>query len=316
MFCINLKTSDPFFNLAIEEILLKKREEEYFILCVNSPSVIIGKHQSGHREVNTRFITQNNIPVIRRISGGGTVFHDYGNLNFSFIRQSETGKQVDFRKYTRPVIDFLKSLGVDAKFEDKNDLKVNSYKVSGNAEHIYHNRVLHHGTLLFRSSLEMLRNSIRKDTSCYTSRAVSSNPSSVMNLYEIMDCIQDMNELRTIMISYFLKNYPDIVPYELDPSEKEEAESLANSKYRSWEWNWAYGPEYSFRNSFYLSGEHHICSLFVQDGIIRECNITGSNQMSSFSKKLPGYKHMVNDLSEAFRKENIFLSEEEIFNFF
>jgi len=316
MFCLNLKSSDPFFNLAIEEVLLKDSEEEYFILCVNSPSVIIGKHQSGHREVSTRFVTQNGIPVIRRISGGGTVFHDYGNLNFSFIRQSESGKQVDFRKYTRPVIDFLKSLGVDARFEDKNDLKVDAYKVSGNAEHIYHNRVLHHGTLLFRSSLEMLRNSIRKDTSCYTSRAVSSNPSSVMNLYEMMNCIQDMNEFRTLMVSYFQKNYPDIIPYELKASEKEKAESLAHSKYRSWEWNWAYGPEYSFRNSFELSGKYHTCSLFVQDGIIRECNIAGSNRMRDISKKLHGCRHMVDNLAEAFSKENIFLTEEEVYNFF
>jgi lipoate---protein ligase len=316
MYCLNLKSSDPFFNFAIEEILLKDTEEEYFILYVNSPSVIIGKHQSGHREVNTRFVTQNRIPVIRRISGGGTVFHDYGNLNFSFIRQSESGKQVDFRKYTMPVIDFLRSVGVAARFEDKNDLKVDAYKVSGNAEHIYHNRVLHHGTLLFRTSLEMLRNSIRKDTSCYTSRAVSSNPSSVMNLYEIMNCIQDMNEFRTLMVNYFQKNYPETVTYQLKPSETDKAESLAHSKYRSWEWNWAYGPEYSFRNSFELSGEKHTCSMNVQEGIIRECNITGSNQMSNFSKKIQGCRHMVEDISEAFRKENIFLTEEEVYNFF
>ena len=316
MFCLNLKSSDPFFNLAIEEILLKDSEEEYFIIYVNSPSVIIGKHQSGHREVNTRFVTQNDIPIIRRISGGGTVYHDYGNLNFSFIRQSESGKQVDFRKYTLPIIDFLKSLGVEARFEDKNDLKVDTYKVSGNAEHVYHNRILHHGTLLFRTSLEMLRKSLRKDTSCYTTRAVRSNPSSVMNLYEMMNCIQDMNEFRGIMVSYFQRNYPDIVPYNLTPSETAKAESLAYSKYRSWDWNWAYGPEYSFNNSFELSGEPHSCIMFVKDGIISECNIEGSDQMAAISKKLPGCRHMVSDLSEAFRKENIFLIEEEVYNFF
>ena len=109
MFCINLQSNDPFFNLAIEEYLLKNSQEEYLILYINSPSVIIGKHQTGHREVNTRFVTENNIPVIRRISGGGTVYHDAGNLNFSFIRQCETGKQVDFLKYTQPVIGFLES---------------------------------------------------------------------------------------------------------------------------------------------------------------------------------------------------------------
>src|SRR5665811_810867 len=100
MYCITLDSDDPFFNLAIEEILLKESKDEYLILGINTPSVIIGKHQSAHREVNTKFVSENDIPVIRRISGGGTVFHDKGNLNFSFIRQSEEGKQVDFRKYT------------------------------------------------------------------------------------------------------------------------------------------------------------------------------------------------------------------------
>ena len=119
MFCINLESNDPFFNLAVEEILLKNSKEEYLILGINSPSVIIGKHQSGHMEVNIKFVNKYQIPVIRRISGGGTVFHDCGNLNFSFIRQSESGKQVDFRKYTQPVLDFLKSMGIEARFEGK-----------------------------------------------------------------------------------------------------------------------------------------------------------------------------------------------------
>ena len=97
-----------------------------------------------------------------------------GNLNFTFIMQSEHGKQVDFRKYTQPVIDFLTSMGVKASFEGKNDLKVDGFKISGNAEHIHGDRVLHHGTLLFSTSLEMLRNSMRKDTSCYKSRGLLS----------------------------------------------------------------------------------------------------------------------------------------------
>jgi lipoate-protein ligase A len=143
-----------------------------------------------------------------------------------------------------------------------------------------------------------------------------SNPSPVMNLYEMLNCIQDMVEFRGLMINYFRKNYPDIVPYNLVPSETEKAESLASSKYRSWDWNWAYGPEYSFNNSFEFSGEPHSCIMFVKDGIISECNIEGSDQMAAISKKIPGCRHMVNDLSEVFRKENIILSEEEVYNFF
>jgi lipoate-protein ligase A len=316
MYCINLESNDPFFNLAIEEFLLKNSKEEYLILYVNSPSVIIGKHQTGHREVNTRFITENNIPVIRRISGGGTVYHDHGNLNFSFIRQSETGKQVDFVKYTKPVIDFLKYMGVDAKFEGKNDLKIDGLKISGNAEHVHRNRVLHHGTLLYNTSLDSLRNSIRKDISHYTSRAVASNPSHVVNLNEKLVCFNDISELRTEMINFFLKNLPGIFPYDLTEEETLQAESIALSKYHTWEWNWAYGPEYSFRNTFELNNKTHMCSLSVKDGLISECVIEGSEQFRKVSEKLIGCRHMVSDMEEFFKRGNILLNDIDIFNFF
>lgn len=316
MFCITLDSHDPFFNLAIEELLLKNSKEEYLILGINNPSVIIGKHQSAHREVNTKFVIENNIPVIRRISGGGTVFHDKGNLNYTFIRQSESGKQVDFRKYTLPVIEFLSSLGVDAKFEGKNDIKVGGLKISGNAEHIHRNRVLHHGTLLFNTSLDMLRNSMRKDASCYTSRAVVSNPSSVMNLNESLNIFRDINEFRAEMIKYFLQELPDMVMYNLSPSETEEAESLAVTKYRTWEWNWSYGPEYTFNNSFRINGKNHTCCFYVKDGIIWKCNVEGSNQFMSVAKRLIGCRHMVPDLLKVFNEENILITDEEIFNFF
>jgi len=316
MFCLNLVSHDPFFNLSIEEVLLKDREEEYMILYINDPSLIIGKHQSAHREINTKYVTENQIPVIRRISGGGTVFHDSGNLNFSFIIKSEPGKQVDFRLYTGPVIEFLKSTGVDARFEGKNDLKVEGLKISGNAEHIHGNRVLHHGTLLFSTSLDTLRNSMRKDNSCYSSRAVVSNPSSVTNLNERMTRIRNINEFRSEMMNYFLLNFPGNVIYTLSEAEILQARSLAVSKYSTWEWNWAYGPEYTFKNRFEMNNLLHTCTLFIKDGIISECDIEGSNQMKSVSKKLIGCRHMVDDLREVLRAENVFLSEDEIYNFF
>jgi lipoate---protein ligase len=316
MYCISLESYDPHLNLAIEEFLLKNSKEEFLILGVNDLSVIIGKHQSGPREINIKFTHENKIPVIRRISGGGTVFHDRGNLNFTFIRQSESGKQVDFLKYTQPVIDFLRAFGVEARFEGKNDLKVDGYKISGNAEHIHGTRVLHHGTLLFSASLGKLRNSLRKDSSCYTSRAVASNPSAIINLNEKITRFQDINELRSEMMNFFLKSFPENIPYRLNETEILQARSLADSKYRTWEWNWAYGPEYTFNNIFKINGIQHFCYLQVKDGIIVKSNIEGSDKMKSASKKLIGCRHMVDDLSEVFRNENIFLTEEEIYNFF
>jgi lipoate---protein ligase len=316
MYCINLESNDPFFNLAIEEFLLKNSKEEYLILYVNSPSVIIGKHQTGHREVNTRYVTENKIPVIRRISGGGTVYHDHGNLNFSFIRQCETGKQVDFVKYTKPVIDFLKYMDIDAKFEGKNDLKIDGLKISGNAEHVHRNRVLHHGTLLYDTSLDSLRNSIRKDISHYSSRAVASNPSHVVNLNEKLSCFNDIAELRCEMINFFLKNLPDTFPYELTEEEILQAESIALTKYHTWEWNWAYGPEYNFSNSFAINNVSYTCNLAIKDGLISECSIEGDGPLRDSSKKLIGCRHMVDDISMFFNKMEIILGEEDIFKFF
>lgn len=316
MHCLNLRSTDPFFNLALEEILLKNRKEEFLILGVNDPSVVIGKHQVLHREVNTRFVTEKNIPVIRRISGGGTVFHDNGNLNFSFIIQSEAGKQVDFRKYTLPVISFLSSLGVEANLVGKNDLKINGFKISGNAEHIHRNRVLHHGTLLFNTSLDLLRNSLRKNTGNYTSKAVESNPSPVINLKEKLNDIKDMIQLRSMMMSWFLNNIPDAEMYSLGEEESAEAEALADSKYRTWEWNYAYGPEYHFNNRFEIDRKQYSCNIFVKDGIIWECAIERDEKLSTVAKNLIGIKHMPADLLRVFRENSVAMTDDDVYGLF
>jgi lipoate-protein ligase A len=316
MFLINLDTYDPFFNLALEELLLKSRKSEYLILGINDPVVVIGKHQAAHREVNTEYVTENRIPVIRRISGGGTVFHDRGNLNFTFIRQSEEGKQVDFRKYTRPVIDFLASLGIEAELEGKSDIKVNSLKISGNAEHVYRNRVLHHGTLLFSASMEMLKNSIRTDKSCYNTRAVDSNPSSVLNLDKRLAGFSDINDFRNEMLHYFTGYMPDLVVSSIPDRDSEEAISLAETRYRTWEWNFGYGPDYHFRNHFYFDSKPHSCHLNIREGIVVKCSIDGSDKMKYLSEKLIGCRHMVADLLKVFEKENIDISDEDVFSFF
>jgi len=244
------------------------------------------------------------------------VFHDTGNLNFTFIRQCEPGKQVDFVKYTRPVIDFLLSLGVDARFEGKNDLKVNGLKISGNAEHVHRNRVLHHGTLLFNTSLDTLRNSLRKDQSRYISRAVESNPSAVTNLKERLTMFKDVFEFRSGMMTYFLQNFSETETYKLHGQICKEAEALAGSKYRSWEWNWAYGPEYQFINKFETAGQQIFCRLFVKDGTIRECLLEGTAGLAAAAKKLIGCRHMVPDMLKVLESENVFLNDKQIFNFF
>jgi lipoate---protein ligase len=320
MFCLSLNSTDPFFNLAVDEYLLKNSSQEYLILGINDKSVIIGKHQSAHRETDTKFITDHNIPVIRRISGGGTVFNDTGNLNFTLILNSKEGKQIDFKKYTLPVISFLSTIGVNAKFEGKNDLKVEGLKISGNAEHIYRNRVLHHGTLLFDTDLELMRDTLRKDTTKYETRAVSSNPSSVINLISVLknmaSIVDTINEFKSLMLSWFLKNNPGSQIFDLTDKETENIKLLADSKYGTWEWNYGYGPEYNFNNSFEYKGKECFSNLHVKDGIIWGSEIKGSGELERVGKKLIGRRHMVKDIQEVLEKENILKQEFDIYSFF
>jgi lipoate---protein ligase len=315
MFILSLTTTDPFFNLAADEYLLKNSREEYLILGINSPSVIIGKHQTPHRETNTRYITRNNIPVIRRISGGGTVFHDHGNLNFSFILNSTSGKQVDFRKYTEPVLKFLATEGVEAKFEGKNDLKVNGLKISGNAEHVWRNRVLHHGTLLFDSHLDILKKSLREDNSCYFSRAVASNPSPVINLKDCLISVKNIDELKHKMLHFFLNQGRKNLEVNLSRTEVADINNLADSRYRTWEWNYAYGPAYQFKKHLEIRGNSIEFMLSVKNGIIQECTIEGSDLIARFAGKLTGCRHMPEDISSIFNTE-ILLNDDELFDFF
>lgn len=305
MYCLNIPSQDPFFNLALEEYLLKSRKENFMVLYVNSPSVIIGKHQVANRETDIQFVNDNKIPVIRRISGGGTVYHDEGNLNFSFITQSTGGNQIDFKKYTLPVIKFLSVLGVEARFEGKNDLKVNGLKISGNSEHVFGNRVLHHGTILYDTNLDLLRKSIRKDTSKYLTRAVKSNPSPVVNLKGMIPDVKDINVLRSQMVLFFIdENGYKLI--DLSPDEKKGIALLAGSKYNNWEWNYAYGPEYHFINQFEIGEIKCSCSIFVKNGVIEKCDLTGSEDIRLLEKILTGKKHLYEELKGLPGIENIF----------
>jgi lipoate-protein ligase A len=310
------QSKDPHFNLAAEEFLLRERKEDFLILGINDPSVVLGKHQVAHREVNCRFTGEMNIPVIRRISGGGTVWHDHGNINFAFIRQSEQGKQVDFAYYTKPVIGFLTSLGIDAVFGGKNDITVGGLKVSGNAEHVFRERVLHHGTLLFDASVDNMHKALKPASEKYSSRGVDSNRTSVTNLRGMPGLPDDMSEFSLLMMEYFRKTIPPLVPFQFSAAETEAVNSLAREKYLTWEWNWGYGPPYTFSSGFTVSGKNHRCRFMVKDGIIWESDIEGSTEMAAAGKKLIGCRHMFEDILKVFRSENISITDDEIYSLF
>lgn len=269
MLVVNRPHTNPWFNIAAEEYLLKNMTENCFMLWQNEPAVIVGKHQNTMAEINHRYVKENDLPVIRRISGGGTVFHDLGNLNFSFIQAGERTKLVDFRKFVQPIINVLIDLGVSARFEGKNDIRVNGLKISGNAEHVYKNKVLHHGTLLFESELGKLNNAIKASEENYTDKAVKSVRSTVANISDYLNRKISISEFKKEIIDYIFKNYKDVQFYDLSLEDIRKIEVLSDEKYKTWKWNYAYSPKFVMRKWVMYSGINVEIEMEIKDGIIQ-----------------------------------------------
>ena len=233
MFCFKSTSNDPWFNLATEEYLLKETSREYFFSYINDPSVVVGKHQNAYAEINMEYVRKNNIRVARRLTGGGAVFHDRGNLNFAFIVNGREGHLVDFKKHTQPIIAFLDNLSVKAEFAGKNDLLLGGLKISGNAEHVYRNRVLHHGTLLFDAHLTGLSEVLKVNPVKYHDRAVRSIRSRVVNIAGNLDGVMDIEQFRDRM-NAFIRKEKGGKDYALTDREMKNIASLRDKKFTTW----------------------------------------------------------------------------------
>ncbi len=264
--------TDPYFNLALEEYLLRHGEEDFFLLWQSCPAVVVGKHQNALAEVNYRFIREKNVLLARRLSGGGTVFHGPGNLNFSYIMQGETGKLVDFRRFIKPVTDFLNTIGIQATQGTRNEILVGGMKVSGNAEHVYKNRVLHHGTLLYHADLELLRDSIRVIPGRYTDKAVQSNRSKVVNLADYLPYSWDIETFGRKLMEYMTKSFNG-TQSQPDGKVVIAVRELVRLKYRTWEWIYGWSPDYEFRDVVHGLACSLQIYLKVHRGIITGCSL-------------------------------------------
>lgn len=274
--CINQSSTDPYFNLAAEEYFLKSFQEDFFMLWRSRPSVIVGKHQNALAEINHEFVQHNQIPVARRLSGGGTVFHDPGNVNFTFIRKVEKISEVNFTIFTVPVVEALKKLGVEAYSTGRNDLLVAGKKISGNAEHVHKNRVLHHGTLLFDSHLESLKGALKADLSKFEDKAVQSNRSEVTNIVPYLSNPISVEEFTDYIFSEIRHNIPEALVYELTASDLEAIQKLSYEKYRTWEWIFGYSPRYRFTGKLETENGEISISLQVEKGIVADVAVSGA----------------------------------------
>ncbi|MBN1951060.1 MAG: lipoate--protein ligase [Bacteroidales bacterium] len=299
------KTVDIYYNLATEEYLLKEFSEDCLMLWQSETCLVVGKHQNAIAEINQAFIREQSIPVARRLSGGGTVYHGKGNLNFTFIRNGQPGKLVDFHFFVSPVVSYLATLGIRAEIGKKNDILINGQKISGNAEHIYKNRVLHHGTLLFDADLSELNRSIEVTAGQYKDKAVQSNRSVVTNIIGHLDHKLSLEAFEQGLYRYLQENFPGAGSYELTPSDTEKITQLRDQKYSREEWIYGYSPNFEVNGNIRYSGQDHPISCQVKKGAISGVSIlTGDAELDrAIFAVLMGKPFRYADLETALRLE-------------
>ena len=275
MRCIHSENTDPFFNLASEEVLLKFREEDYFLIYRNRPSIVVGKHQNTLAEINLPFVEDQGIVVARRISGGGTVFHDLGNLNFAFISSGRQGELVDYRKHTLPIILAMEKLGLVVNLGKRNELLLGSRKISGTASHVFKNRVMHHGTLLFSSRMKDLSRALKVKAGKFEDRAVKSIRSDVTNIRDHLVDKMEIEDFQKFLFESVRKSLKGTI-YQYTHLDLEQISNLKESKFSSWDWNFGYSPRYHFNKTIRKGDGEITIRMHVEKGIILKVSIEGA----------------------------------------
>ena len=238
-----LKSSDAARNLATEQVIFDTlpRGHNCFLLWQNRSAVVIGRHQDALAEIDRAFVEAEGIQLVRRLSGGGAVYHDLGNLNYSVIAEAKGSKAPDMAMFCEPVLRLLHRLGVPAALSGRNDMTVNGQKFSGSAQHLYRGRVLHHGTLLIDSDLSVVSRALRVDPEKIRSKGLSSVRSRVTNLRPFLPEEIDLPRFRELLLAEVLKEHPgeELV---LSEEQLEEIDRLSESRYRSWDWTVGSSP--------------------------------------------------------------------------
>ena len=310
MLIIKNPSTNPYFNLAAEEYLLKHFDDDIFTLWRNENAIIVGKHQNTLAEINVEHVEANNVNVVRRLSGGGAVFHDLGNINFTFISNAKEGAdiKIDFKFFTMPIIEVLKEMGINAEFSGRNDLLIEGQKFSGNAEHIYQQkkRTLHHGTLLFASEIADLSAALKVNPLKFQDKAVKSFRSRVTNISSHLKEPLTVIEFYEKVVDYISKRYEDVKFYTYTSEDIAAIEALVESKYKTWEWNFGYSPKYAFQKMIKTEGGNIEIYMNVEKGIIENIKFHGDffnvKEVEELEALLLGSRHSIAELEEHLSK--------------
>lgn len=266
--------TDPAYNLAFEEyVLTHRRDGDYLLLWQNDNTIVVGQNQNTVQEINAAFVQQHHITVVRRTTGGGAVYHDMGNLNYSFITDAGDAERMTMERFTKPVVEALSGLGLQAEASGRNDILVEGRKVSGTAQRLAGGRILHHGTLLFDSRPEMVAGALRVDPAKFTSKSTKSVKSRIGNIRDFLP-----REMTLPDFWAYLKEHLSgggFVNGALTAEELAAVSRLADEKYRTWEWTYGRSPHFDMTNSGYFTGGRLEVGLSVAQGRISNIRFYG-----------------------------------------
>ena len=306
------KTHDTAFNIALEEYCFKnlRDEDEIFLLWINEPSIIVGKYQNTIEEINTEYTREKGIHVIRRISGGGAVYHDLNNLNYTIISNRDKNQEgFNFKEFSKPIIETLAELGVKAEFTGRNDLEIDGQKFCGNAQAYIKDRVMHHGCLLFNVDFSALGDALKVSKDKIESKGVKSVRSRVTNILPHLKTPITVEEFGNKIMEYMKKQYPDMKEYVFSKEELDYITKRAEIK-RSWEWNYGESPEFNItRGKRFKNGRIQIFAD-VENSKIKSIKFYGdffgmNEDLTELENLLVGAKYTPEAIRERLKEVNI-----------
>jgi lipoate-protein ligase A len=309
---IESRNTDPSYNLALEQYVFDflDRRHSYFMLWQNNNSIIIGKNQNTMAEINTEFVNANNINVVRRLSGGGAVYHDLGNLNFTFITDAGKDKIIDFSAFCQPIQKVLVSFGVPAEISGRNDMTIEGKKFSGNAQYVKKGRVMHHGTLLYDSSLDTLSNALNTSNDKIESKGIKSVKSRVTNIRPYMKIDMVVDEFWMALKEYLFTAF-DMKEYVLSCEEDMEVKKLSEDIYSRWSWNYGASPPYNIHKVRKIEncGNFEILLDVEKEGIIKNIafygDFFGNDDPAELAEIIKGHHYEYNELSDVIKEINL-----------
>ncbi|MGG1550645.1 lipoate--protein ligase [Paenibacillus ferrarius] len=299
-FIDNEGITDPRINLAIEEYALRElpAEESYLLFYINEPSIIIGKNQNTIEEINPDYVKAHGLHVVRRLSGGGAVYHDLGNLNFSFITKDDGDSFHNFRKFTAPVVDALGKLGVQAELTGRNDLQVGERKISGNAQFSTKGRMFSHGTLLFDSEMENVVSALKVDPDKIQSKGIKSIRSRVANIAEFLHEPLTMAAFRSKLLTsiFGTEEEAQIPVYKLTEADWRRIRQISEERYANWDWNYGKSPKSTIQQAKRIEGVGKIdVRMTIEEGSIAAVKIYGdffgASDVAELEARLTGVRY-------------------------